>query len=109
MAMDKTPPPPEYRALVERLHAAAPELVEKAMFGVPTVFAHGKPFVGSYGGGALFKLDPGGVEAALELPGVELFDPSGKGRPMKAWVVVPLAEHQRWAELADAALAVSSR
>jgi hypothetical protein len=31
------------------------------------------------------------------------FDPSGRGRPMKEWVVVPPAHRQRWDDLADAA------
>jgi hypothetical protein len=34
-----------------------------------------------------------------------LFDPSGTGRAMKEWVVVPFAHQKRWSELGRAAIA----
>jgi hypothetical protein len=46
---------------------------------------------------------------ALALPGAELFDPSGKGRPFKDWVSVPVAHAGRWPGLADDALAALAR
>ena len=54
----------------------------------------------------VFKLpDPGAREAALALNGAALFDPSERGRPMKEWVAVPFAHVDRWATLAEQALA----
>jgi hypothetical protein len=44
-------------------------------------------------------------DRALELPGAELFDPSGERhrRPMKDWVVVPHANADQWLTFAEAA------
>ncbi|WP_436762747.1 hypothetical protein [Streptosporangium sp. V21-05] len=42
--------------------------------------------------------------AALQLAGASLFDPSGRGRAMKDWVVVPHSSAGRWTDLAEAAL-----
>ncbi|GAA1653287.1 hypothetical protein GCM10009733_058240 [Nonomuraea maheshkhaliensis] len=42
--------------------------------------------------------------AALRLAGARLFDPSGQGREMKDWVVVPHASAGQWTDLAEAAL-----
>ena len=74
------------------------------MMGMPTLFAGGKAFAGLYGDAMVFKLDGADHAAALALPGASLFDPSGMGRPMKAWVKVPLAHAPRWPELAGQAL-----
>ncbi|MEU8385761.1 hypothetical protein [Streptosporangium sp. NPDC048865] len=41
---------------------------------------------------------------ALQLAGASLFDPSGRGREMKDWVVVPHSSAGRWTDLAEAAL-----
>jgi hypothetical protein len=53
----------------------------------------------------VFKLP---VEAerkeALALDGAHLFDPSGMGRPMKEWVVVPSAHTAEWPRLAELAV-----
>lgn len=40
---------------------------------------------------------------ALALPGAAHLDPSGMGRPMKAWVRVPLEHASEWPSLAGAA------
>ena len=42
------------------------------------------------------------------MPGAALFDPSGKHRPFKDWVAVPLAQSDRWSSLAVAALSVAA-
>jgi hypothetical protein len=90
--------------LLEHLREAHPDVMSGAMFGMPCAKVGGKAFMGAYGGGVVFKLDPAARERALALAGSELFDPMG-GRPMREWVVVD-AEHQAaWPELADAALA----
>ncbi|MEV5897373.1 hypothetical protein [Nonomuraea fuscirosea] len=41
--------------------------------------------------------------AALRLAGASLFDPSGQGREMKDWVVVPHTSAGQWTDLAEAA------
>ncbi|GAB3598927.1 hypothetical protein GCM10027446_30210 [Angustibacter peucedani] len=46
---------------------------------------------------------------ALAVPGAALFDPSGKGRPMKDWVLLPAGEQDRWLAVSTAALEFLSR
>jgi hypothetical protein len=75
------------------------------MFGMPTLKLDGKALAGIYGEAMVFKLADDAHAEALGLPGAHLFDPSGMGRPMKAWVVVPPAHADRWEDLAELALA----
>ncbi len=80
------------------------------MMGMPTLYLAGKAFAGLWGDAMVFKLAGDEHAAALALPGAKLFDPSGIGRAMKAWVEVPLAEASEWprlARLAAASLAVA--
>jgi len=74
------------------------------MMGMPTLYAGGRAFAGLFGDAMVFKLDGAAHAAALALPGATLFDPSGMGRPMKAWVKVPLELGSRWPDLASEAL-----
>ena len=74
------------------------------MFGMPTLKLNGKAIGGLWGDAMTFKLVPDAVAQALSLAGVQLFDPSGMGRPMKAWVVVPAAQAPEWQRLAQLAL-----
>ena len=76
-----------------------------SMFGMPTLKLDGKAIGGLWGDAMTFKLNPEALAAALELDGAQQFDPSGLGRPMKAWVVVPLAQAEEWERLARLALA----
>ncbi len=75
------------------------------MMGMPTLFSGGKAFAGLFGDAMVFKLDGEAHAAALGLPGARLFDPSGMGRPMKAWVQLPVASASDWPRLASHALA----
>jgi hypothetical protein len=75
------------------------------MFGMPTLKLNGKAIGGLWGDAMTFKLAPAEVADALRLEGAQQFDPSGVGRPMKAWVVVPLAQSEEWERLAQLALA----
>ena len=63
----------------------------------------GKAFAGIFGDALVFKLASATHAKALALKGAVLFDPSGKGRPMKAWVVVPKAHAKHWTAFAKAA------
>jgi hypothetical protein len=93
-----------WQELLEQVREEHPEVVSGSMFGMPCAKVAGKAFMGSYGGGVVFKLDPQARDRALALPGSRPFDPMG-GRPMREWVVVPAAHRQDWLELAEAALA----
>ena len=74
------------------------------MMGMPMLYLAGKAFAGLYGDAMVFKLDGEAHGAALARPGATPFDPSGRGRPMKAWVVVPIAEAAAWTALAVRAM-----
>lgn len=75
-----------------------------SMFGMPCLKIGRKVLAGMYGDAMTFKLPPVPREKALALDGAEAFDP-GMGRPMKEWVLVPLAQSASWPALADEALA----
>jgi hypothetical protein len=72
------------------------------MFGMPVLKAGDRVFVGTFGDAMTFKLGPDDLEKARSLAGVEAFEPM-KGRPMKEWVLVPLAQAKRWSNLAERA------
>lgn len=93
----------KWEALADSL---APKGVElSAMFGMPSLKFKGKAFGGLFGNAAVFKLEGDAHAEALKLKGAMLFDPSGMGRPMKAWVVIPSENSKKWGELAQAGLA----
>lgn len=75
------------------------------MFGKPCLKIHGKAFAAQHKETVVFKL--AGVEhaQAIALDGAVLWDPSGKGRPMKEWVALTVVHARRFDTLADAALA----
>jgi hypothetical protein len=73
------------------------------MMGMPTLYLGGKAFAGLSGDAMVFKLSGSDHAAALTLAGARLFDPSGMGRPMKAWVEVPLTHAADWPLLAESA------
>lgn len=100
MAID---PRTEYDAVAAELCATAP-VIAGQMFGMPSLKCEGKAFAGYYQGTMVFKLGLPEHDAALALADAHLFDPSGRDRPMKEWVVVPAAHAARWPELARAAL-----
>ncbi len=96
---------PAYESLVEALVAEHDSIERAAMFGMPCLKVNGTSFAGSFDAGVVFKLRPPEHTQALSLAGAELFDPSGSGRAMKEWVVVPLAHRRQWAALAAASIA----
>ena len=92
-----------YEALAAGL---APRGVQaSSMFGMPTLKLNGKALAGLYGDAMTFKLSGEGHATALGLDGAHLFDPSGMRRPMKAWVVIPVAHSDAWDRFAELALA----
>jgi hypothetical protein len=104
----KTPTMPEAGPkTVERFDRIAEAFVARGatrskMFGMPVLKAGDKVFAGTFGDAMTFKLGPDDVERARALTGVESFEPM-KGRPMKEWVLVPLAYAKRWSDLAERA------
>lgn len=76
---------------------------ESQMFGKPCYKVGGKAFVCLFDECMVFKLDRDTREEALALPGAQLFDPSGKNRPMKEWVQVPPRHGDKWKKFAKAA------
>ena len=74
------------------------------MMGMPTLYLGGKAFAGLFGEAMFFKLEGDAHAAALAHHGASLFDPSGMGRPLKAWVQVPAEGSSAWSHLAAQAL-----
>ncbi|WP_199240938.1 hypothetical protein [Naasia lichenicola] len=93
----------EFDALFDAL---PPEVARGRMMGRPSVTIGGR-MVACLNGDVLgIRLMSGSAEFpdALQLAGAALFDPSGKGRPFKDWVGVPVGESEHWAPLVLAAL-----
>jgi len=63
--------------------------VQSQMFGKPCYKINGKAFVCFFQNEMVFKLSGIAHSEALALSVSKLFDPSGKGRPMKECVQVP--------------------
>ena len=97
-----TDPRTNYDTVAAELTATSPTTQGK-MFGMPCLKHNGKAFAGYYEGTMVFKLTAPHHAEALALSGAQLFDPSGRDRPMKEWVVVPVEHASRWLELAQAA------
>ncbi len=80
--------------------AAAGKLFGKACYKIS-----GKAFVCFFQDEMVFKLSDEQHAKALKLKGAQLFDPSGKGRPMREWVQVPFAHKKHWPDFAANACA----
>jgi hypothetical protein len=97
----------------ERFDALTRALSEKGvkptnMFGKPALKdAAGRAFAALHAGALACRLGQGSEKhrEALALRGAALFDPSGRGRPMRDWVSIPVVHADRWQEFAEAALA----
>ncbi|MGC6532035.1 MAG: hypothetical protein ACON34_03430 [Flavobacteriales bacterium] len=93
-----------YEAIAESL-AASHGTVSSQMFGKPCLKVGGKAFAAFFKDCMVFKL--GREEMSLLLdqyPGSELWDPSGKSRPMKDWLQVPAEFSNDWEQLSNQAL-----
>ena len=87
-------------------HEAAgqcPDADKSQMFGKPCYKINGKAFVAFFQNDMVFKLAADQLSEALALAGAHLFDPSGKGRPMKEWVQIPSAHIHTWSRFTVAA------
>lgn len=83
--------------------AALPDSEAGQLFGKKCFKTGGKPFIAFFKASMVFKLTGNEHAEALTLADARLFDPSGKGRPMKEWVEVPFAHRAKWNKLATAA------
>lgn len=92
-----------YDAVVEELTATTPA-TRGQMFGMPCLKNNGKAFAGFFQDTMVFKLGAPQHAEALALEGSHLFDPSGRDRPMKEWVVIPFEHSSRWLEFAQESL-----
>lgn len=102
MPANNADPRAEYDAVVAEITSTSPA-TSGAMFGMPCIKANKKSFAGYYEGAMVFKLSGVPHAEALGLTGAHHFDPMG-GRPMKEWVVVPVAHASRWLALARDAM-----
>lgn len=87
-----------------RIGETIPHAVASQMFGKKCYKMEGKAFTCFFQECMVFKLAGEDHAKALSLPGAKLFDPSGKGRPMKAWVQLPFETQATWQGFAQSAL-----
>ncbi len=80
-----------------------PDSIKGQLFGKPCFKVGKKAFVCFFQNEMVFKLSGEEHGDALSLDGSKLFDPSGKGRPMKEWVQVPFDYQEDWERFALAA------
>ena len=73
------------------------------MFGTACIKTHGRAFAAFFQGDIALKLAGESHRTALGLAGAQLWDPSGKHRPMKEWVQIPHTHAREWPSLADQA------
>jgi hypothetical protein len=97
-----------YEEFVELMLEIDSTITPGTMFGMPCLKRSGKAFAGSFDGGVVIKLGHLEHEQALQLAGAELFDPSGSGRVMKEWVVIPAAHKTKWIKLGVAGMAYAT-
>ena len=73
------------------------------LFGKPCLKVGGKVFAVLWGEDMAFKLAAEAHSEALQVEGAHLFDPRGKGHPMREWVQIPAAQSTTWAHFARVA------
>ena len=80
------------------------DVVSSQMFGKKCLKVKGKAFLALHLKTVVFKLSGDAHKKALAQKGAALWDPSGKGRPMKEWVAVPAESLSNSTALAKHAL-----
>ncbi|MFZ6676682.1 hypothetical protein [Undibacterium sp. Tian12W] len=93
----------EYDKLANNLTTAA-SAEPGQMFGKVCLKINGKAFVALHKETVVFKLTGDGHAKAIALADAVLWDPSGKGRPMKEWVALSATHGKKFPTLAQAAL-----
>ena len=69
-------------------------------FGKPCLKVGGRVLAALWGDDMAFKLTGEAHAEALRVEGAHLFDPRGKGHPMKEWVQIPAAQSPTWSHFA---------
>jgi hypothetical protein len=85
-----------------------PRVTEANMFGMPTLKVGGKAFAGLWEKQFVVKIGAPRTQELLKTKAGRLFDPLGRGRPMKEWIAIkePAAQaKKRWLTLAEEAKA----
>ncbi len=77
------------------------DAIKSQMFGKPCFKIGKKAFTCFFENSMVFKLNGEFHQEVLSLDGSELFDPSGKNRPMKEWVQVPFDYKEKWKIFAE--------
>jgi len=80
------------------------DVVASQMFGKQCLKVNGKAFLALHLKSLVFKLSGDIHKKALSQKGAVLWDPSGKGRPMKEWVAIPAENLSNAKALAEHAL-----
>jgi len=80
------------------------EAEQGQLFGKPCFKINGKAFICFFQNEMVFKLTGDIHKEALSLDGSQLFDPSGKKRPMKEWVQVSADHSAKWEKFSKAAM-----
>ena len=93
--------PVAYRAVVHELLADR-DVSEAKMMGMPCVKLGRTMFAGCFDADLVVKLGRDRVDALVAAGRAVLFDPSGRGRPMRDWAQVPEPADD-WLALADEA------
>jgi len=86
----------EEEQLYKNIGSAIGDAEASMMFGKPCYKINGKAFVAFYNQCMVFKLSGVQHTTAINLEGAQLFDPSGKNRPMKEWVQLPFSQSEHW-------------
>lgn len=76
---------------------------QSQLFGKSCFKINGKAFICFFQNEMVFKLNGDTHHEALSLSGTQLFDPSGKHRPMKAWVQIPSIHSSYWTAFSKSA------
>lgn len=95
----------EEEQLFHTTGAAVDGAVKSQMFGKPCYKIGNKAFCCFFHNEMVFKLGGEAHQEALSYDGSQLFDPSGKGRPMKEWVQLPFDYKSKWEQFASEAAA----
>lgn len=74
------------------------------MFGKLCLKVKGKAFLAMHDNFIIFKLNSPIREKALALLSSSLWDPSGKGRPMKEWIALEISQKKYFDTFAKSAL-----
>ena len=94
-----------YRAIVEHVTKNT-EASETKMMGMPALKHAGKLFGGFHDDALLLKLGKEHAQQLIASGRGRSFDPSGRNRPMKDWVALPLPSDD-WQKLATKASALT--